>query len=473
MSDDKNRGKNPETKVEYHEFPSSAIVRLVRGKGGPHFEKIQGIFDVKINQQPLEANKFRYAVSGIYSDVDLVISLLRDVSYEATIYCERHTKNKEDVGEKDWDKIKKHLDVAIPGYSSRRGEEKRLERIATKAASVTAERLRATFKPVSNAGVPPATNGSVIGNAPPSAQTANNNLLKNFTPLNISQAIFYLACIDPETSLIYGVGDGGGGKTYSALKAAKYLQEAKRIGPVMISRAKVATGDSNPPTYPGDAKKKEAPYYESIAPTVREVFGEGLGKLEKEEKVKCEGVGHVRGATVKNTFWLLDDAQSFTQTEIKTADTRLGAGTKIVKTGDISALQNDRGMELSGLIYSIASIGQQCLNDEALAGRFMFVKFSDEDSTARHDLMPHIIRGYSTLPEGFKAVSKPLKDYEKEALEAIEHNRAFTLDMLDRLNQMTYDRYAPQAQEFWPELFPEEAGKVVKLRVRGIENHPA
>lgn len=166
-------------------------------------------------------------------------------------------------------------------------------------------------------------------------------------PKTINQKI-YLEAIE-NNSICLGIGPAGTGKTYLAvLSALKKLKENK-IKKIILTRPAVEAGEKLG-FLPGDLKEKIDPYLRPLYDAMYEILGvkQSTEFIEKGI-IEIAPLAYMRGRTLENAYVILDEAQNTTINQMKLFLTRLGFGSKMIVTGDIT--QSDLpGNMLSGLV---------------------------------------------------------------------------------------------------------------------------
>jgi len=187
----------------------------------------------------------------------------------------------------------------------------------------------------------------------------NNKIEKRFKP-NKKQ-IEYLKAIDESTITICH-GSSGTGKTLSTIY--KGLQEVFNKNKRLILIRPVFESASNKlMALPGTIEEKIAPHYNAFNYTLGDLIGdEDADSLKEKGKIRFEVLNYLRGATLKNSFIVCDEAQNMTVEEMILATTRLGKGSKIVFTGDFyqSDLRKARGsiMDFADIIKHIDGVSK-------------------------------------------------------------------------------------------------------------------
>nr|HPO48594.1 PhoH family protein [Paludibacteraceae bacterium] len=153
----------------------------------------------------------------------------------------------------------------------------------------------------------------------------------------------------------------GTGKTLLALAAA--LQKSEDYKQILLARPVVALANKDLGALPGDAKEKVAPYMQPLFDNLN-VIRHNLsyqGKevrmiddLQRNDQLVIEALAYIRGRSLSETYFIIDEAQNLTPHEVKTIVTRAGEGTKIVFTGDVHQIDSPYLDTYSnGMVYMI------------------------------------------------------------------------------------------------------------------------
>lgn len=188
-------------------------------------------------------------------------------------------------------------------------------------------------------------------------------------PRNAEQAFAMDILSDPDIQLVALTGRAGTGKTLLALAAA--LAQNDNYEQVMLARPVVAMSNHDLGALPGDANEKVAPYmqplYDNLNVIKHALSYSGkeiaeLDKMQRENRLVIEALAYIRGRSLSNTYFIVDEAQNLTPHEVKTIVTRAGEGTKIVFTGDIHQIDSPYlDMQSNGLVYLIDKMKGQDL----------------------------------------------------------------------------------------------------------------
>lgn len=183
-------------------------------------------------------------------------------------------------------------------------------------------------------------------------------------PRNAEQVFAAHALMNPEVKLVTISGVAGTGKTLFALAAA--LEQRRQFKQVYLARPIVPLSNKDIGFLPGDALEKIRPYMEPLYDNLKFIknqFGErdkefqNINAAIENEKLVISPLAYIRGRSLSNIFFIVDEAQNLTPHEVKTIITRAGEGTKIVFTGDIFQIDTPYlDSQSNGLSYLIHKI---------------------------------------------------------------------------------------------------------------------
>lgn len=187
-------------------------------------------------------------------------------------------------------------------------------------------------------------------------------------PRNSEQAFSLDALIRKDVQLVALTGKAGTGKTLLAVAAA--LAQEKEYDQILIARPVVALSNKDLGFLPGDVEAKIAPYMQPLYDNINFIktrFKETnreymrIDEIVKSNKLEITPLAYIRGRSLTNVFFIIDEAQNLTPHEIKTIITRAGEGTKLVFTGDIFQIDSPYlDMKSNGLTYlSDKMLGQE------------------------------------------------------------------------------------------------------------------
>lgn len=178
-----------------------------------------------------------------------------------------------------------------------------------------------------------------------------NRVIKQTTygidPRNAEQTFAFDALANPDIQLVSLTGKAGTGKTLLALASA--LSQHKRYKQIFLARPIVPLANRDLGFLPGDVKEKMDPYiqplYDNLT-VIKHKFSHQspefmrINEMMKEDKLVITPLAYIRGRSLSNIFFIVDEAQNLTPHEIKTIITRAGEGTKMVFTGDIEQIDS-------------------------------------------------------------------------------------------------------------------------------------
>ena len=192
----------------------------------------------------------------------------------------------------------------------------------------------------------------------------------------------YLDYIRTKT-ITFGMGPAGTGKTYLAMAMAVAALNRKEVGRIILTRPVVEAGESLG-FLPGTMMEKVDPYIRPLYDALYSMFDqERANALIENGTIEIAPLAFMRGRTLNDAFIILDEAQNTTPEQMKMALTRLGFGSKIVVTGDISQIDLPRGE--SGLVQVRSVL--EGIDDIA------FCDLSGKD-VVRHSLVATIVAAY-------------------------------------------------------------------------------
>ena len=151
-----------------------------------------------------------------------------------------------------------------------------------------------------------------------------------------------------KNTITLGIGPAGTGKTYLAVAAAVAAFRAKEINRIILTRPAVEAGERLG-FLPGDLQSKVDPYLRPLYDALFEMLGpESYAKYVERGNIEVAPLAYMRGRTLDDSFIILDEAQNTSREQMKMFLTRLGFGSKIVITGDVTQIDLP-GEKISGL----------------------------------------------------------------------------------------------------------------------------
>lgn len=180
-------------------------------------------------------------------------------------------------------------------------------------------------------------------------------------PKNAEQAFAIHALLNNSIKLVALQGVAGTGKTLLAL--ASSLEQRNQYKQIILARPIVPLSNRDIGYLPGDANEKIGPYMEPLWDNLKYIknqFGENekryrqIDEMQKEEKIVITPLAYIRGRSLSDVYFIVDEAQNLTPHEVKTIITRAGENTKIIFTGDVNQIDSPYLDEQSnGLSYLI------------------------------------------------------------------------------------------------------------------------
>lgn len=214
------------------------------------------------------------------------------------------------------------------------------------------------------------------------AVVAVNSRGKAIRPKSYGQA-GYISSIK-RNSIVFGVGPAGTGKTYLAVAMAVNALKLKQVERIILTRPAVEAGEKLG-FLPGDLGAKVDPYLRPLYDALQEMLGlDTFNRLVEKGTIEIAPLAYMRGRTLSNAFIILDEAQNTTREQMKMFLTRMGEGSRIIVTGDITQIDLPYGKK-SGLIQAINFL--QGLED-------ISINMLGESDVVRHELVMRIVRAY-------------------------------------------------------------------------------
>ena len=263
------------------------------------------------------------------------------------------------------------LRLSVKGSSSR--VEKAMRRIRDKLALVRAARSAAAggLEPLNldapslpEDGIYRSSAGKVIRPRTPNQQKYTEAMMTN--------------------DMVFGIGPAGTGKTFLAVASALRALELRQVNRIILSRPVVEAGERLG-FLPGDFLEKVNPYLKPLYDAFYTMLGvERFRMWRDSEVIEIVPLAYMRGRTFDDAFILLDEAQNTTPEQMKMFLTRMGNGSRVVVTGDIT--QTDLDQKVTSGLVRVAEILKGV---EGVA----FHRLTDED-VVRHPMVKRIIRAY-------------------------------------------------------------------------------
>lgn len=188
-----------------------------------------------------------------------------------------------------------------------------------------------------------------------------------------------------QKDIVFGIGPAGTGKTYIAVVLAVSALKEGKVKRIVLTRPAVEAGESLG-FLPGDLQEKVDPYLRPLYDALNDVLGpEQVVKSLERGLIEIAPLAYMRGRTLDDSFIILDEAQNTTPEQMKMFLTRLGFGSKMVITGDVTQIDLPRGKS-SGLVEA-----QRILKHVEEIG---MIEFAEAD-VVRHSLVQKIIVAYN------------------------------------------------------------------------------
>ena len=192
-----------------------------------------------------------------------------------------------------------------------------------------------------------------------------------------------------ENTITFGIGPAGTGKTYLAMAKAVAALQAKKVTRIILTRPAVEAGE-HLGFLPGSLSEKIDPYLRPLFDALHDMLDhEAIPRLLASGVIEVAPLAYMRGRTLNDAFVIMDEAQNTTPEQMKMFLTRLGFGSKMVITGDVTQVDlpngNYSGLKvIRGILENIEDI--------------CFMELNSED-VVRHRLVGDIVDAYSRFDE--------------------------------------------------------------------------
>ncbi|WP_307487003.1 PhoH family protein [Microbacterium trichothecenolyticum] len=197
----------------------------------------------------------------------------------------------------------------------------------------------------------------------------------------------YVDAID-ENTIVFGIGPAGTGKTYLAMAKAVQALQRKEVNRIILTRPAVEAGERLG-FLPGTLTDKIDPYLRPLYDALNEMMDPDIvPKLMATGTIEVAPLAYMRGRTLNDSFVVLDEAQNTTPEQMKMFLTRLGFGTRMVVTGDITQVDLPQGASGLRLVTRV-------LNE---IDDIHFSRLTSDD-VVRHSLVGRIVDAYSEYDE--------------------------------------------------------------------------
>jgi phosphate starvation-inducible PhoH-like protein len=215
----------------------------------------------------------------------------------------------------------------------------------------------------------------------------------------------YVDAIDQHT-IVFGIGPAGTGKTYLAMAKAVQSLQAKQVTRIILTRPAVEAGERLG-FLPGTLSDKIDPYLRPLYDALHDMLDpESIPRLMAAGTIEVAPLAYMRGRTLNDAFIILDEAQNTTPEQMKMFLTRLGFGSKIVVTGDVTQVDLPGGQR-SGL-----QVVREILDDVDDVN-FSLLTSSD---VVRHRLVGHIVDAYERWDAENSPAGRPAPDGQQRRL---------------------------------------------------------
>jgi phosphate starvation-inducible PhoH-like protein len=233
------------------------------------------------------------------------------------------------------------------------------------------------------------------------AEVLSRNILSNrgrtIRPKTANQKR-YVDAIEDNT-ITFGIGPAGTGKTYLAMAKAVAALQAKKVNRIVLTRPAVEAGESLG-FLPGTLSEKIDPYLRPLFDALHDMIDvDSIPRLIQTGVIEVAPLAYMRGRTLNDSFIILDEAQNTTPEQMKMFLTRLGFGSKMVVTGDVTQVDLPNGAK-SGL--RVISDILQGIDDIA------FLELTAED-VVRHRLIGDIVKAYEKF-DAAKAAPRNIRN---------------------------------------------------------------
>lgn len=217
---------------------------------------------------------------------------------------------------------------------------------------------------------------------PEAKEIAIGNAGRRIKPRTAGQAAYVEAIRQHDLTVC--IGPAGCGKTYLAVATAVEAFRAKQIRRIVLVRPAVEAGESLG-YLPGDLHEKLNPYLRPLLDAINEMVDFDQAKYLMEEKViEVIPLAYMRGRTLNQSFVILDEAQNATVAQMKMFLTRMGEGSKMVVSGDITQVDLP-----SGVTSGLRDAAQRLLGLDGIA----MIRLNETD-IVRHPLVQRIVAAY-------------------------------------------------------------------------------
>ena len=206
-----------------------------------------------------------------------------------------------------------------------------------------------------------------------------------------------------QNDIVFCLGPAGTGKTYLAMALAITAFKNLSVGRIILTRPAIEAGERLG-FLPGDLQQKVDPYLRPLYDALHEIMGvEAFLRNMERGSIEVAPLAYMRGRTLENAFIVLDEAQNTTSEQMKMFLTRIGMGSKVVVTGDLTQTDLPEGKrsgldEATRILAGVEGIGITTLTNK---------------DVVRHPLVQRIIKAYEkSEPKSPGSGQKPEKRYQ-------------------------------------------------------------
>ena len=197
-------------------------------------------------------------------------------------------------------------------------------------------------------------------------------------------------------TIVFGIGPAGTGKTYLAMAMAITALKNNEVNKIILTRPAIEAGEKLG-FLPGDLQSKVDPYLRPLYDALYQIMGaESFAANMEKGLIEVAPLAYMRGRTLDNAFIILDEAQNTTPAQMKMFLTRIGFGSKVIITGDLT--QKDLPKDaVSGLDVALKVLSR--------VDEIGFAKMSSKD-VVRHPLVQKIVKAYEEYEEKMSKTAK-------------------------------------------------------------------
>jgi phosphate starvation-inducible PhoH-like protein len=237
------------------------------------------------------------------------------------------------------------------------------------------------------------------GSSPGDVLTANilSNRGRTIRPKTLNQKR-YVDAIDQHT-IVFGIGPAGTGKTYLAVAKAVQALQAKQVNRIVLTRPAVEAGERLG-YLPGTLSEKIDPYLRPLYDALRDMLDpDSIPRLLTSGTIEVAPLAYMRGRTLNDAFVILDEAQNTSPDQMKMFLTRLGFGSTMVVTGDVTQVDlpggTDSGLKVvQGILDGVRDVS--------------FCQLNAHD-VVRHSLVTDIVQAYGRYDERQATADRPVR----------------------------------------------------------------